>query len=271
MTTVTDKSAVDIRWSALRLKPWESIVWRAGHTAVWVQKSGDDWMIAAESDEGDFSYHTIEQAMSLPIDREWKRWTGLGGYSSVKFSPAFPDRPLVVKTRAPVMIPSGQTIDLYLNIPIWVEVCVEEGEHSQVLGLFPSRTLSNTWFGTQFEGELCYVLKNLARRSKDDLLIEPLAATCRFTITNRFEDPLPLDRLRVLPQHLTIYKSRRRLWTSPVRVVSRGPKEPSQLEYPAASHADGQSVLDLVRPAQELYRPSYFRESLAHYTRALFD
>lgn len=271
MTTVTDKSAVDIRWSSLQLKPWESIVWRAGHTSVWLQKSGFDWMIAAESDEGEFANHTIENAVSLPIDQEWKRWTGLGNFSSVKFSPAFPDRPLVVKTRAPLMIPSGQTIDLYLNIPIWVEVCVQEGEHSQVLGLFPSRTLSNTWFGNQYEGELCYALKSLARRSKDDLLIEPLAATCRFSISNKFEEPLPLDRLRVLPQHLSIFKSKRRLWTSPVRVVSEGPKSPSQLEYPEEPHEDGKSILELVRPAQEPYRPSFFRESLAHYTRAFFD
>jgi hypothetical protein len=270
MTVATNLSEVDIRWSTRKLKEWDSFVWRADRTSVWVQKSGDDWMIAGNRDDDD-SENTIGLATSLPISVDWQRWTGFGERSTVRFNPAFPDRPLVVKTRAPVMIPSDQTVDLFLNIPIWVEVCVEEGELSDVLGLFPSKLLSNTWFGDQFEGELCYALKSLARRTKDDLKIEPLAATCRFSITNRFEKPLPLDRIRVLPRHLSIYKSRRRLWTSPIIVVSHGPDQPSHLSYPEEPHEEALSVLELVRPPEEVYRPSFFRESFAQYTRALFE
>ncbi|MCB1123062.1 MAG: DUF432 domain-containing protein, partial [Verrucomicrobiae bacterium] len=205
------------------------------------------------------------------IDVEWKRWGGLGKFPIVNFRPAFPDRPLVVKTKAPVMVSPEQTIDLYINIPVWVEVCLETDTALTTLGVFPTRTLSNTWFGTQFEGELCYALKSLARRVKEDLTIEALAATCRFSITNRYEEPLPLDRLRVLPRYLSIYKSRRRLWTSPIKVVSNGPGEPSHLDYPVEPHDDARSTIQLVRPPDEVYRSSFFRESFAHYTRALFE
>jgi hypothetical protein len=270
MTTITDISAVDARWDSRRLKTGDSLVWRAGHTSVWVQKSVDDWVVASAANGEESVSYQFEQALSLPIDVEWKRWAGLGGFNTVRFNPAFPDRPLVVKTRAPVMISPHQTVDLYINIPVWVEVCVESETESTSLGVFPTRTLSNTWFGSQYEGELCYALKSLARRVKNDLTIEPLAATCRFSIVNRYEEPLPLDRLRVLPRHLSIFKSRRRLWTSPIRAISHGPNHSSNLEYPESPHAESAAMV-LVRPPEEAYRPHFFRESLAHYTRALFE
>jgi hypothetical protein len=271
MIPLQDKSIVDARWDSRKLKAEDSIVWRAGNTSIWVLKTELDWMLAGNTDKEEAERFIFEKAISLPIDVEWKRWAGLGALSTVRFQPAFPDRPLVVKTRAPVMVSPEQSIDLYINIPVWVEVSLDTDVGSTTLGVFPTRTLSNTWFGTQYEGELCYALKSLARRLKDDLTIEALAATCRFTITNRFDEPLPLDRIRVLPRHLSIYKSRRRLWTSPIKVISNGPDQPSQLEYPEEPHTDAHSVVELVRPPEEVYRPSFFRESFAHYTRALFE
>lgn len=271
MTALIDKSQVDARWDSRRLKDGESLRWRAAHTSIWVQKIGDDWTVAGETDKDEFANYLFEPALSLPIDIPWRRWAGLGKFATVRFNPAFPDRPLVVKTRVPVMVPPGQKILLFMNIPIWVEVIAESGSEKNVLGVFPTRTLSNTWFGSQYEGELCYALKSLARRVKDDLTIEPLAATCRFSILNRYKEPITLDRLRVLPQHLSIYKSRRRLWTSPVNVISQGPDQPSHLEYPTEPHEGARSVIELVRPPEEIYRPSFFRESFAQYTRALFE
>ncbi len=266
-----DKSTVDVRWDSRKLKAEDSIVWRAGHTSIWVQPTECDWIVAGDTDKDESPSFLFEKAKSLPIDVEWRRWEGLGGSSIVRFQPAFPNRPLVVKTRAPIMVPPSKTIELFINIPVWVEVFVDTGLEPTSLGVFPTRTLSNTWFGTQYEGELCFALKSLARRVKDDLTIEALAATCLFSITNHSKEALPLDRIRVLPQHLSVYKSRRRLWTSPIKVVSHGPDEPSQLYYPTEPHESGRSVVELVRPPEKIYRPSFFRESFAHYTRALFE
>lgn len=270
MNPDADQTAFESRWTSRKLKNLDAFHWQVGHTAVWVQRMDDDWLVAGETGRKEKGRFFLEPATHVPLGVPWRRWAGLDGASAVSFSPVFPDLPLVVKTRAAVMVPPEKTISLYMNLPVWVEVKVDARPDPEVLGVFPTRTLSNTWFGNLFEGELCYALKSLATRSTADIPAEPLAATCCFSIYNHSGEPLLLDRIRILSRHLSIHKNRRRLWASLVKVTTYDTGQPSHLEYPEQPPEEARAG-ELVRPAEEVYRTRFFKESLAHYTRALLE
>lgn len=89
-TDKPDKSAVDARWDSRKLKAEDSILWRAGHTSIWVQRTEEDWIVAGDTDKEESPSFLFEKARSLPIDVEWKRWAGLWGLLHRAVSTGFP-------------------------------------------------------------------------------------------------------------------------------------------------------------------------------------
>lgn len=233
-TQIIDKTS-DTHWLSIPLNENEAAVWSMENVTVYAQRVSGDWMLARdESDEARPEQQT-RKISSVPLGLDWKRWALNKKAKEIRFWPSFPDKPVVVKTRIPVIIPPKTSIELYINIPIWLDISVSQGEDYYPLDkVVPSR-LSNTWYGTLFEGQLCYAIKSRARRALEDLDNEPMRAACLFKIHNHSEDSLPVDKIRILTEHLSLYQTLERLGTSSVTVNFQGEERGAEISYEATA------------------------------------
>jgi len=237
------------RWLAIRLDENEAAIWSVENIMVYTQRVLGDWMLARAESETTPTEQAARKIDSLPLSLDWKRWALEHEAKEVRFWPTLPNRPLVIKTRIPVIVPPKTTVKLYVNFPIWLEVSVLQEDEYYTLDTIVPTTLSNTWYGTQYEGQLCYALRSRARRSLEDLTDEPLRAVCLFQITNRSEDSLPVEKIKIDPNHLSLYQSGSRLWTNCVNVTFKGNDEHSELHYDSS-------------PPEELKNAKLIREAV---------
>ncbi len=239
----------DTHWLSIPLGENEAAIWSIENVTVYAQRVSGDWMLARDESDEARPEQQVRKILSIPIGLEWKRWALNQTAKEIRFWPSLPDKPVVVKTKIPVIVPPNTSIELYINIPVWLEVSVSQGDEYYTLdNLVPSR-LSNTWYGTLFEGQLCYAIKSRARRALEDLDNDPLRAACLFRINNQSNDPLPIEKIRILPEHLGLFQSLERLGTSSVTVDFRGQDRGSEISYQTGAP---EFLLDgrLVREAQ---------------------
>ena len=251
-STIKPPTSTQSHWLAINIAENEAAIWSVEDISVYAQRVTGDWMLARAASESIPIEQVARKITWLPINLDWKRWALEHEAPEVRFCPAFPDRPLVVKTRIPVIVPPKTTVELYVNLPIWLEVSVSQGSKYYTLDTIAPTTLSNTWYGTHFEGQLCYALKSRPRRSLEDLSEEPLRAVCLFKIRNSSKVSLPVEKIRIDPAHLSLYQSNRRLWTNCVTVTFKGDEEHSEIDY------DDSAPRDLDEPTliRESDRPS---------------
>lgn len=248
--TLKMPKALSSRWLTIKLAENEAAIWSVEKISVYAQRVVGDWMLAHSESNTPQTGRAATKISSLPLDLNWKRWALEHEAKEVRFWPAFPDRALVVKTRIPVIVPPKTSVELFINLPIWLEVSVKQEDKYYTLEKIAPSKLSNTWYGTHFEGELCYALKSRARRSLEDLSEDPLRAVCLFTIKNRSEVSLPVEKIRINPSHLSIYLAKRRLWTNSVSVTFEGGQEHSKLHYESEAPKT-LSKAELIREADE--------------------
>jgi len=243
----------DTHWLTIPLKENEASIWSIANVSVYAQRVSGDWMLARDESEEAITEQQVQKISSVPLGLDWKRWALNKKADEIRFWPTFPDKSLVVKTRVPVIIPPKTSIELYINIPIWLEISVAQGEEYYSLDKVAPSRLSNTWYGTLFEGELCYAIKSRARRALEDLNNGPLQAVCLFKINNQSENSLPVDKIRILPEHLTLYQTLDRLGTSSVTIDFQGDENGSKVSYESVAPEflkDGRLVREADKPFQ---------------------
>jgi hypothetical protein len=145
--------------------------------------------------------------------------------------PAFPDRPLVVKPEHPFTLMRRAHARVYMRVPLWVRLEAVEEEHGKgsLLVEVPTERLSETWWGDFRDGELAYWLTTSARRELRDELFEPHLVISTLQLENHSEGALPVEKLALRVEHLSIYEKEGRLWAEEVRVEYRGEAEGSDI------------------------------------------
>ena len=248
-TSPTSPTPVSHYWRDFKLEENEAIRWKVGTFVLYAQSIHDDLMLAqstaASGAPTDIQYGLTSH---LPLHLAWKRWALDRRANTIRITPTLPDRSLVVKTRSPVIVLPNSTVSLYVSLPIWVEVLEQHKNEYITLERFCPQQMSNTWYGDHLAGELCYALKSRARRAREDLAEEPFRAICRFTTHNRSNEALPMEKIRVVPNHLGIFRSQSQLWTSSINVDFRGRNEPSRVSYEHTPPSEARNAASVREP-----------------------
>ena len=167
--------------------------------------------------------------------------------------PRLADRAVIVRPADPFWVTGNQTVNLYLNTPIWVLVRAQ-GIDAPLLDL-PSIGLSDSWFGsTRQAGEVCYASRTQARLDPDKLHSHPMRATTRLVIHNKLPDPLLVERVKLPTRYLALFETDQgHLWTQAVHVkrTQRNEGVTLRLEKPKALQETGVSQLSGPREKEE--------------------
>jgi hypothetical protein len=214
-------------WEAVTLKP--DTLYRAEFStlSMWLRRRGRDWFLASRRLGERKAASPLAEVKRIPPDLSFSRWVAGGDASTVRFVPAMPDRPLVVRPAVTLKVAPGEDGRLFVGIPVWVRIVVLPA--GITLGEMPATILSNTWFGEPTSGELCYALRAGATEAPEQLDIRSDEAICPITIRNRAPRELDLQRLCVRVEHLEVYGKMRRLWTNELEVRFTGEERSSQI------------------------------------------
>lgn len=185
-----------------------------------LEREGEVWLAHRYVEPGD-------GAPAEPEAEEWRRWATPTPGRSLRLSPVFPDRPVVVQPEVPFRLLAGARARIYVRVPLWVRVDLADvGTLTEI----PTVVLSDTWFGTFTEGELCYWLPTTARRHVTPDLFEPHRAIAPLQLENRSAEDLDVVKIALRVAHLSIFQAGGdRLWSDVTRVRYRGEDEGSDL------------------------------------------
>lgn len=195
---------------------------------------GSLWITAQlRNDEIWLSHGSEARGEPVPSDpseiREWTRWATSGSPEGLDILPLFPDRPLVLQPEKPFHLLPGASARIYIRVPVWVQVRIT-GQRGSLLQEIPSMVLSDTWWGSFTEGEICYWLHIMARRTAPPEIFLPDRILCPVELLNQAREELPVEKILLRCQHLTVFKGEGCLWSDEVKIRYRGEEVGSVLE-----------------------------------------
>lgn len=200
---------------------------------------------------------TVPEANAALKEPSWSRWVILNpdkfkasSPMVISVMPSYPDRPLIIRPEFPLrLIPEAELV-VFMRIPVFVSVYDENAKTPRLLTQFPSIKLSNTWFGSMTEGELCYWLKTRARTVPELQAQNPYLCTCPIHIVNTSDEELLVDKLCLRLDTLSIYEADGRLWSDQMNIFYKGEEKFSNLAAagkPPAQASDAR----LLRPPRK--------------------
>lgn len=167
----------------------------------------------------------------------------------LRLYPALADRPVIIRSASPLLLPAGEQVTLYVSSPIWVRL--EVGESSRLLLDIPAMRPSDTWFGPSTrEGELCYAARTLGRLRLTDLPRRAHRAITPLVIRNQSDSDLAFEKVSLPAPHLSLFTTAEGfLWTQQVTMERIDADEPETLRIGdgAASEAKGGTLLTRAR------------------------
>jgi hypothetical protein len=219
-------------WKPRSIKQDETLGIELGALRVWVHRGLDDWHIAHEIDLEDESRCSVSVAEILfDPEREWTRWILDKKIDQIQLKPQLPDRALIVRPEMPMCLMPRESVQLFIGIPIWLAITFG-AKREQVIEI-PTMALSNSWFGSFTEGELCYAIKTRAMLNQEDLMPSSYRVVFPLEVRNASNEQLKFERLCIRPQNLNVYQGNHRLWSNRGRASYRGEENWSRIVYSA--------------------------------------
>ena len=216
-------------WGETTFEVGDCRYWRIGPLGFWIRRAEMEWQMVEQRYDDEALVVAADQP-EPPEDAVWTRWASGSVQPPVRVRPVTPDRPVVVRPAQPFRILKGGRARIFIRIPVWVRIELVTKQGPLEITEVPTVQLSNTWFGSLFEGNLCYWTETAARRSIDGLAARPHLAVAPMNFHNSVEEELPLEKIRLRTGGLSFYEDARGLWTSEVQATSFGPDQPAKIE-----------------------------------------
>jgi hypothetical protein len=215
-----DAATIAGAWAPLDLRDGDTQSVELGTLRLVVRRTADEVWVQSQR----------APARKAPEHGDWHRWSA-APESSVALRPAMPDRLLVVSHEHSYHLPPKREAKVYVRIPLFVQVVIDDGRHEQVLADLPSVVLSHTWWGTLAEGELGYWLTTKARAALTDDLFLPHYGVCPLRLVNASGGALSVERFALQVAHLSLFSDGPKTWTDEVRVRYEGSPEGSAITF----------------------------------------
>ena len=186
-------------------------------------------------------------------EADWQRWATAGPVAAIRCMPSFPVRALVVVPETPFHVTPGASARIYIRVPTVVNLQLEDDRETPLLSV-PTLVMSNTWFGTPVDGELCFWLPTRARRTLITGHIEPHLVVCPLQIENHSREPLEVEKVAVRVEHLGIFSDGAGLWADETRVTYLADEEGSDLDMAGVGPREATGATLFVSPQTPLTR-----------------
>lgn len=217
-------------WEPVALERGETRFWEIGPVRLWATRMAQEWRVSTRTGPDPLAADlSVAPGAGPPVDDDAAvtRY-GFGDTPRLaRLLPATADRPVVVESNSPFVVPGGEEVTLFMNGVLWLRFGVSESRSPTRPGLdlppdplleMPFFRPSDTWFGrSTTTGELCYASRTAARFDLDKVPRQPHRAITRIQIRNRASRELLLEKLKIPVPHLSLFADESgHLWTESV-------------------------------------------------------
>lgn len=254
-------------WHKHRIPATSALKWSLPTFDIFMCLHDNDLLVST-------TYHEeAQEDDALPGPREvaepesagWTRWAFREVRDYACFSPALPDRPVVVRPRFPLNIPVGEQVMLYVSMPVWVSVSIATGndmESAVKINSYPCLILSDTWFGDQMSGEFCYALKSRARRQLEQLGHRVDRAIVPVSVANHSNAVISLQKVCLRTVHLPLFMAGSGLWTGSLQIHYEGKDANEKITYGTTAPSEAGPADMITAAARKPESSNLLRRSL---------
>ena len=214
-------------WCEHEISPRKVHNWAIGDLNLWCKRTSQEIQFAQNrfppNDDG-------TKIKEPPEDISWSRFALKKEHPLIRISPLFPDRPVVVKPETLFKLTQGIQARIYVRVPIWLKIELTTREPITLVEI-PTVVLSNTWFGSFLEGELCYWISSSARREIEPDPKRNYLAICPIQMANKSEIDLSIEKLCLRVANLSLFFDGKQLWSDETKVTYKGEEATSQIEF----------------------------------------
>lgn len=217
-----------------------------GPLECWFLRNTHDWRVAVRRSPEEHS-RWLRNSQLPPADvmdtLSWRRFAAEQGARHLRLSVHFPNRPVVIRPDAPYLIAPGDKVQFFVSVPLSLRVSTDDPD-AHALVEEPTVNLSNTWFGSTVDGELCYASRTRAKRSPEELDERRFRIICPVRMRNASREVLTFERVCLRVQFLRVYAGESHFWSNEVGITYRGKDEISRVAYhPRGPSFEGRAQL----------------------------
>jgi hypothetical protein len=246
MTSSDDSARGLFAWGRYRVPTGAPLRIELGFLTVLARKEGDEIWISHRLAAKD-----SDPPETQPPREEWSRWGAPDHVDELEIFPSFPDRSLVLQPEDPFHLLPGARARIFVRVPLWVRVTAPGAKAATLLEI-PTITLSDTWWGTPQEGQLCYWLHIMARREAAPSIFRPDRIVCPVDLINQAKEDLSVEKTLLRVDHLSIFRGSNTLWSDEIRVRYRGEDEGSEIEMTGRTPPEAPGAPRLTHPRTPL-------------------
>jgi len=242
--------------------------WQIGNVCFWIKKEGKVWQIANCMKKEFYTETQLGIEVDEPANLTWKTFIA-EDTNHLFVLPALPNKPLVLKPiNSFILLPSASK-QLYVHVPVWVQLYAGSVKKENLLTEFCTTQLSNSWFGDTDNGTLAYALPSELQVEHKPELIAPNETVCPVHITNNSSQQLNFQRFLIQSDCMTLYITKEHLYCNELKVRFKGEPNTSDASYAsqAPSIAIGAKLLSQPRSSERnmLKRSLFLFKSLTEF------
>ncbi len=247
--------------SDLNMQDGENFHLRFGPLDFYLEKISTEirvlWMTSNDWMDSSFHYQYPFTGMQPSNLLKEHRFAYSGKPSRLRVIPCLGEYPFVVKPDSTFMILPGEKAKIYLSTPMNVRL-VDLGA-SQVIDEIPVLHRVKTWFGNSpTSGQLCFFTRIHAALIEENLPFRPHRALTHVYIENSSKLPIPIEKLKIPVNYLTLYQENRGVFvTSSLSVRIDNNENLKDLKIFAPEDEDGS--LTMIHGPREKIPKSLFK------------
>jgi hypothetical protein len=249
MVSSTGSASGISSWGQYRLSREEPFRMHLGETSVVVRTAADELRVVSFQEPA--GPGTSPEPTSS--DPTWTRWAASSTPLEIRVTPQLPDRPVVLQPAESFHLLPGARARIYVRVPVWIRIEVT-GSAGGVLTEVPTLVLSDTWWGDFASGEVCYWLPIVARRSASQEIFLPERIICPLELVNRANETLPVEKILLRCEHLTVFRGSGSLWSDEIRVRYRGEEVGSDVEMTGRPPPEAEQARRLTVPREPMVK-----------------
>lgn len=250
-------SPADFYWGEYEIPLNKTISWSIGDLNIWCIQEVNELKIAYQH----LCVKKRKSVLNIPEDINWNRWALSDKETKIRITPVMPDRPVVVEPENHFRLVIGMAAKIYIRVPIWVKLTAINRKSIDLIEI-PSVILSNTWFGSFYEGELCYWISSGARRHVEPSLDRPYLAIIPVQLINKSEEEFLVEKLCIRVSNLSLFYSDNQLWTDEMKLIYKGNHSVSEIQVGGKSPEES-SGGDLISVPRKPLKKAFAAQSFA--------
>ncbi len=254
-------------WGKYNIDTDKSYVCAVGKKKIFIKKRNKEWLLHEGSKELSNGCEFVSCDTS-----EMEDWNVVVAdkNNTINILPSLPNLPVVVRPQYSFKLLPAMHIELFVNIPVWVQFYAGIQKKENLLADIPVMQLSNTWFGDPDNGSLCYSLPgNIYSHLLPDQ-IPSYMAVCTLKIFNDASTTLDFQRLLLQLDAVNLYLSNGVLYTNEIKVKFKGENQVSDFMISKQTPSFVQNAKHLAHPRNTdkdgvLKKSYYFFKSLTDF------